>query len=177
MPVACHEVGDALVVERGSRLVQAVGVADGRGEDVHPGALDEADRDLERLDRPLLVRADAVLDAADALDLPFHVGAVLARLGHDLEALAFVLLDRQLVGVEEDRVPARGQAGADDLAVGAVVEVQRHRARRCWRWSVSHMALRTSRPIERTVLTEVCTMTGLRSSSARPRARPPSSAR
>jgi hypothetical protein len=51
--------------------------------------------------------------------------AVAARLRHDLDALALVLLDGELAGVEEDRVPALRQARADHVPLGAVVEVQR----------------------------------------------------
>ncbi len=135
MPVAATRSLMRSVVERRLRPVHAVGVADGRGEDVHAGALDEADRDLQRLDRPLLVGADVVLHAADTLDLALDVGTVTARLGHDLDALPLVLLDGQVVRVEEHRVPARCQAGADDRAVGAVVEMERDRYARCRRSS------------------------------------------
>ncbi len=56
------------------------------------------------------IRADAVLDALDPLDLAFDGGAVPPRLGHDLDALPAVLLDGELGGIEEHRVPAHGQA-------------------------------------------------------------------
>ena len=75
-----------------------------------PVARMKAERHLERLARRLLVGADVVLDPLDALDLALDVGAVAARLGHDLVGLALVLLDRQRRGVEQHGVPAALQA-------------------------------------------------------------------
>ena len=49
-----------------------------------------------------------------------------ARLGDHLDGLAGVLVDGQGRAVEEHRVPPGLEAGRDDLAVRAVVEVQRH---------------------------------------------------
>ena len=112
------------------------------------------------------VGADAVLDAGDRLDLALDVRAVPAGLGDDLDRLPLVLLDRQVRGVEEHRVPAPLEALGDHRAVGAVVEVQRDRhldARR-HRRPTSRRGRRL--PIDLTVLTDVCTISGDRASTA-----------
>jgi hypothetical protein len=57
------------------------------------------------------------------------MGAVPARFGNDFDALALVLLDRQLRGVEEDGVPASGKTGRDDVPLWAVVQMQGGRDR------------------------------------------------
>ena len=79
---------------------------------------------VERLRLGLLVRADTVLDALDALDLPLDVCTEATRLLDDLLGLALVLLDRKRRPVEEHGVPAGLQAFRDHLALGAVVKVK-----------------------------------------------------
>ena len=75
----------------------------------------------------LVVGAHVVLDPPDALDLTLDVRAVFARLLDDLGRLAGVFLDVQMRAVEQDRVPARLQAGGRPFAVGAMVEVKSDR--------------------------------------------------
>ena len=60
-----------------------------------------------------LLRADPVLDADHALDLPLDLRAVSVGLRDHLDRLARVLGDVELGAVEQDRVPARSQAGRD----------------------------------------------------------------
>ena len=86
------DVAHSLEVEDRSFLVRAVGIADRGGEDVHPGASDEIEYDLERLALRLAVRSHAVLDPRDGLDLALHLGPVLARFGDNLDRLPQVLL-------------------------------------------------------------------------------------
>ena len=119
-----NQVGDPLKVEDRGPLVASVGVADGGREDVHPGLAQVGERHLGGLLAGFLVGAHPVLLAGDRLDLALDVGAVAAGLGHHLDRLPLVLLDRQQRGVEEDGVPALGQAVADHLPLGAVIEVQ-----------------------------------------------------
>ena len=104
--------------------IEPVRGPDGRCERVHPGVLDELERHLDRVHLAGLVGAHVVLDALHALDLSLHVRAVAARLLHHLGRLAGVLLDVEVRAVEQDRVPARLEAGGRPFALGAVVEVQ-----------------------------------------------------
>ena len=124
--LAGNDVAHPLGVEHGLGRVDAVSRADGRREAVDAGRLEEGHRLVDGVDLALLVRADAVLDAPDALDLALHVRAVPPGLGHHLDRLAGVLVHRQRRPVEEHRVPPGVQAGGDHLALRAVVEVQRH---------------------------------------------------
>ena len=159
-----HDVGDALGIQGGRRRVRPVRVADRRGEHVDAGRGDEVDDGLERLDLLRLV-ARHLLGALEALDLALDCRAVAAGLGHDLDALARVLLDAQLRGVEQDGVPAGREARGDHRAVRAVVEVEgdRHADVRRHR---RHIANITSTPVSSRCFTDVCTMSGARSSSA-----------
>ena len=88
------------------------------------GALDEVQDDVEALALGFGVGADPVLDTGDRLDLTLDVGTVLPGLGDDLDRLPEVLLDRQMRGVEEHRVPAELEALGDHGSFGAVVEMQ-----------------------------------------------------
>jgi hypothetical protein len=106
-----------------------VGRADGGRERVDPGRLDELAGDLDRVDLPALLGADAVLDPDDALDLALDLRAVGGGLRDDLDRLQRVLGDVEFRPVEEDRVPALAQAGRDPRAVRAMVEVERDRDR------------------------------------------------
>ena len=112
-----HDVGDPLAVEVGGGRVHPMGVADRGGEDVDPGGVDEVDDRLQRLDVLRLV-AGHLLGPLEAFDLALDVGSITARLVDHLDALAQVLLDRQLAGVEEDRVPAHGETFADQARSG-----------------------------------------------------------
>ena len=113
------------MVEDGGSDVLAVGVADRWREAVDAGALDEVDGHLQRLLDRCLVRSDVVLDPLDALDLALDAGARSTGLLNHLGGLSKILRDIELVRVEEHGVPAPFQAGADHLAVGAVIQVQR----------------------------------------------------
>ena len=68
-----------------------------------------------------------VLGPLEALDLALDERPVRLGLRHHLGALLPVLLDAEVGPVEEHRVPALLQAEADDLALRAMVEVERHR--------------------------------------------------
>src|SRR5512132_1244778 len=101
--------------------------SDSRCERVDAGVLDELQRHLDRMYVARLVGAHVVLDPPDALDLTLDIRAIFARLLDDLGRLAGVLLDVQMGTVEQDRVPARLQAGGRPFAVGAVIEVKSDR--------------------------------------------------
>ena len=87
-----HDVSHSLGIEFRRRLVGSVSVADRRREDVDAGCLHEVDNGRQRLDVLGLV-ADHLLGPLEAFDLAFDVRPVLARFGHDLDALALVLVD------------------------------------------------------------------------------------
>src|SRR5205085_1246136 len=119
------QVRDPLEVQVRRGGVPAVRVADRGGEAVDAGARDEVDGDVERLPLGRLVRADAVLDALDALDLTLDVRAVPAGLGDHLHRLPQVLGDVELVRVEQHRVPAAVETAGDHRPIRTVVQVQR----------------------------------------------------
>ena len=105
--------------------------------------------------------------ALEALDLALDVGPVAARLGDDLDALA--ACSPPPTASRRRTAPSSSpwsRHSADDVALRAVVEVERDGHRDVLRHRAPHRDTSRRRRSSFTVLTEVWTISGARSSSA-----------
>ena len=99
-------------------------VADGRGEDVDPGFLDEGQRGFEGLTLRLVVGAVIIFNTSDGLDLALDGCTDSVRFLDDLDCLSLVFGYRHFGCVEQHRIPPVLQAFGDDVSVRAVIEVK-----------------------------------------------------
>ena len=99
-------------------------VADGRGEDIDPGFLDEGQRSFEGLAQRLVIGAVIIFNTGDGLDLAFDGCTDGVRFLDDLDCLSLVFGYRHFGCVEQHRIPPVLEAFGDDVPVRAVIEVK-----------------------------------------------------